>query len=107
MPERVIRTMAPEKYQPRAKAGMTRWCQSLNQNVTQVDGSPQISALRPLPSTGSQPSSTPKMMISTRPTKKPGMDKPNRASILPQLSHQVFTFNADSMPNGTPRAIEI
>src|SRR5262245_38583043 len=106
MPERVIRSMAPEKYQPSAKAGMIRCPQSLNQKGTQVEGRDQTKALAPLPRTGSQPNSTPKTMIKTMPTKKPGMDSPMSAIILPALSHQELTFNADSIPSGTPSTIE-
>src|SRR5206468_2409089 len=106
MPDRVILSIAPEKYQPNAKAGMTRWAQSLNQNVIQVDGSPRTTALGPLPSTGNQPSWIPKMMIRTSPTKKPGIERPSNATILPALSHQEFTFSAESIPNGTPSASE-
>ena len=43
----------------------------------------------PFPMSGIQPSSTPKMMISTRPTKNPGSDKPSKAMILPTLSRSV------------------
>ena len=39
--------------------------------------------------------------------KKPGIDSPSSANILPKLSNQVFGFNADSIPRGTPRSIEI
>src|SRR4029453_10628105 len=92
---------------PRAKAGMARYRQSVNQKETHVDGAVQAKALRPLPRTGSQPSSIPKTMIRTRPTKKPGKDSPSSANILPKLSHQLFTFNADSIPSGTPRTMEM
>ncbi len=60
-----------------------------------------------MPSTGNQPSPMPKTRISTSPTKKPGMESPNKAIILPVLSHHEFTFNAESIPNGTPSEIEI
>src|ERR1043165_10311758 len=102
MPERVMRSMAPEKYQPSAKAGMTRCDQSRNQKVAQVVASPATSALGPLPSTGSQPSSTPNRMMSTIPTKNPGMDSPSSATSLPALSHQELARSADSIPSGTP-----
>src|SRR5207253_8652426 len=106
MPERVILSSAPEKYQPSAKAGMARCPQSLNQNVAHVDGAFQTKALEPLPSTGNQPSSMPKTMIRTSPTKKPGMESPSNATALPALSHTEFTFKAESIPNGTPSASE-
>ena len=61
----------------------------------------------PLPRTGSQPSPTPKMMMSIRPIKKLGTDRPRMAKTLPKLSHQVFTFMADRMPSGTPRLTEM
>src|SRR5215475_8753748 len=86
---------------------MARYCQSLNQNVTHVDGLLQISALLPFPKTGSQCNCTPKTMIKTRPTKNPGMESPRSAIVLPTLSHHVFTFRAESMPKGTPRTIEM
>src|SRR5262245_66354326 len=107
MPERVMRSIAPEKYQPSAKAGMIRYCQSRNQNGSHVEGAPHRKFVDPLPRTGSQPSSMPKMMIKTMPTKKPGMDSPTSAIILPRLSHQVFTFSADSIPSGTPITMEM
>src|SRR6266540_271752 len=106
MPERVMRSIAPEKYQPSAKAGIARKRQSQNQKGSQLDASSQRNVLVPLPSTGSQPRSTP-MMISTRPTKNPGIDSPSRATILPALSQVVPTFSAEIMPSGTPIAIEI
>src|SRR5947199_9303397 len=102
MPERVILSIAPEKYQPSANDGMARCPQSLNQNVAHVDGALQTKALEPLPSTGNQPSSMPKTMIRTSPTKKPGMESPSNATALPALSHTEFTFKAESIPNGTP-----
>ena len=66
-----------------------------------------MNALVPLPRTGSQPNCTPKTMIKTSPTKNPGMESPRSAIVLPTLSHQVFTLNADSIPRGTPRTIEM
>src|SRR5262245_1128321 len=107
MPDRVIRSIEPEKNQPSAKAGMARFAQSLNQNAAQVDGALQTKALDPLPSTGSQPSPIPKTMIRTSPTKKFGMESPSSAIALPALSHREFTFSAESIPNGTPSTIEI
>src|SRR5215467_15481360 len=107
MPERVMRNIAPEKYHPRAKAGIARCDQSLNQNGTHVDGLLQTNALAPLPKTGSQRNCTPKTMIKTKPTKNPGMESPRSAIVLPTLSHHVFTLKADSIPRGTPRTIEI
>src|SRR5262245_24340944 len=107
MPERVMRSMAPEKYQPSANAGIARYDQSRNQNVIHVVGSAATNALRPLPRTGSQPSWIPNTMIRTSPTKKPGIDSPNSAASLPARSHHELTFSAESMPNGTPSTIEI
>src|SRR5215470_6947250 len=107
MPERVMRSIAPEKYQPSAKAGMIRCDQSLNQNNTQVDGRLPTKALGPLPSTGNQPRPMPKTMMRTSPTKKPGMESPSSAIILPVLSHHEFTLRAESIPEGIPSAIEI
>src|SRR6266481_3347393 len=107
MAERVILSIAPEKYQPSANAGMTRCPQSLNQNGAQVDGALQTNALEPLPRTGNQPSSMPKTIIRTSPTKKPGIESPSNAIALPALSHTEFTFNAESIPNGTPSTSEI
>src|SRR5712691_13523846 len=107
MPDRVMRSIAPEKYQPSAKAGIARKRQSRNQNGSQLDASSQRNVLVPLPRTGSQPRSTPKTMISTRPTKNPGIDSPSRAIILPALSQVVPTFSAEIMPSGTPIASEI
>src|SRR5437879_6397573 len=86
MPERVILSIAPEKYQPSAKAGMARCPQSLNQNIAHVDGALQTKALEPLPSTGNQPSSMPKTMIRTSPTKKPGMESPSNATASPRAA---------------------
>src|SRR5262245_15997199 len=99
--------MAPEKYQPSAKAGMARYPQSRNQKVSQVHGSFHTRALGPLPSTGNQRSPMPKTMMRTSPTKNPGMESPSSASTLPALSHHEFTLSAESMPRGMPRAIEI
>src|SRR5215470_5972851 len=102
MPDRVILSIAPAKYQPSANAGMARCPQSLNQNVAQVEGSLQTNALEPLPSTGNQPSSIPKTMIRTSPMKKPGIESPSSATTLPALSQRELTFKAESIPNGTP-----
>src|SRR5262245_8132776 len=99
MPERVMRSIAPEKYQPSANAGMTRYDQSLNQNDIHVVGSDARSALRPLPRTGSHPSWIPNTMIRTSPTKKPGIDSPTSEISLPARSHHELTLSADSMPN--------
>src|SRR3989441_4842198 len=107
MPDRVILSIAPEKYQPSAKAGMARCAQSLNQNAIHVEGMLQTKVLGPLPRTGSQPRLMPKTMIRTSPTKKPGIDSPSSATILPALSHQEFTFNAESIPSGTPSTMEM
>src|SRR5215510_9070810 len=107
MPDRVILSIAPEKYQPSANAGIARCPQSWNQNVTQVRGELPTKALEPLPRTGNQPSWMPKTMIRTSPTKKPGMESPSSATSLPALSHTELTFNAESIPNGPPIASEI
>ena len=91
--ERVIRTMLPEKYHPREKAGMIKCCQSKK--------------LSPLPMAGNQPNPTANNMISSRPTKKLGTERPRRAKILPKLSHWVLTFMADNIPSGIPRTMDM
>src|SRR6185312_1028213 len=60
MEERVMRMCAAAKYQPSAKAGISR-CHSV-----------------PDPEEGSHPSETENTRMSTRPTQKEGSDRPSR-----------------------------
>ena len=64
MLERVRRSIDAAKYQPSATAGMITCRQS------------------PAPEVGSQRSHTENTRISTRPSQKPGMDSPRRATPL-------------------------
>src|SRR5215475_10502803 len=66
--ERVSRMWAAAKYQPSAKAGMTR-CAAV-----------------PEPDDGSHPRYTEKNKISTRPTQNEGSESPSNANTLPALS---------------------
>ena len=89
MLERVRRSSEAAKYQPSASDGMTRLRQSS------------------LPPVGSHSSHTENTRISTRPSQKPGIDRPNSATILPTWSHALLTRTAESRPAGMPMRKEI
>src|SRR6516162_10701267 len=89
MLERVRRNSEAAKYQPSATAGMIKFCQP------------------PCPLVGSQWSHTENVRIITKPSQKPGMDRPSRATIFPKLSHALFTRTADKIPAGMPMKNEM
>src|SRR5262249_18362010 len=80
----VGRMWAGAKYQPSAKAGMTR-CAAV-----------------PEPDDGSHPRYTEKNKISTRPTQNEGSESPSNANTLPALSQKRPTRTAARMPLGMP-----
>ena len=43
------------------------------------------------------------MIISIRPSQKPGMAEKNMASVVSTLSSHEYCFTADTMPSTTPR----
>src|SRR5215475_3432997 len=84
MDERVRRMCAAAKYQPSAKAGISK-CQTV-----------------PDPEEGNQPSETENSKISTRPTQNEGSERPSSENTLPALSQKPPTRTAARMPLGMP-----
>ena len=88
MEERVSRMWAAAKYQPRAKAGISR-CHTV-----------------PEPDDGSHSRYTEKNRISTRPTQNEGSDRPSSENTLPARSQKRPTRTAARMPLGMPISSE-
>src|SRR5437867_5018444 len=84
MLERVSLSIDAAKYQPSASAGMTTWRQS------------------PEPEVGSHRSQTENTRISTRPSQKPGIERPSSATPFATVSQPLFTFTAEMIPAGMP-----